>query len=42
MPAPVPLVDPRVATRDEGERPDEEEEDDEGDLHACILAKRYY
>lgn len=40
MPAPVPLVDPRVATRDEGERPDEEEEDDEGDLHDCILAER--
>jgi len=38
VPAPVPLVDPGVASGKERERADEEEEEEHCDSHSWIMA----
>ena len=40
MPAPVDVVDPRVAPPDESKRPDDEHEDDKCDFHGLIVAEQ--
>jgi len=42
VPSSLDVVDPRVAPTEERQRPDEEEEEKEGDFHALTLPYGYY